>query len=477
MALRLKFKRIYQPKSSFDLTNDGKKPDPLPKEPTSWLITLLTLKPAYIIEHAGLDAYLFVRYLAIVGFIALGGCSSFIILFPVNAVGGGGEEGVDRVSMSNCTKPGRYYAHAVVSWFFYGMIMFIVYRELIFYSNLRNLVMSSPAYSKKLSARTVIFQTVTDQYLEEEQFFKLFEGVKTVWVARGQKSLAKKVAKRQKIAMQLEEALTTMLKKAMKVKLKADKKGEIIEPADEMVFYVPQKKRPTTRLSMFSRSVDTIEYCKEQIPKLNSEIEELQQSYRSVKPMNSIAVEFENQYYAQLAYQCNIHDQPFHFMPKHIGVSPDDIIWGNMRLYWWERLPRSTAAISAIIASIIFWAIPVAFVGMISNITYLTNMVHFLKFIYNMPKVFLGLITSLLPTVMLSVLMMVLPMFIRSMGKLRGEATYQRVELFTQQSYFAFQVIQVFLVTTISSSIAATVTQIIKNPTSIMKLLSANLLL
>jgi hypothetical protein len=60
-------------------------------------------------------------------------------------------------------------------------------------------------------------------------------------------------------------------------------------------------------------------------------------------------------------------------------------------------------------------------------------------------------------------------------AKLSGEPSYSRVELFTQNSYFAFQVIQVFLVTTMTSAASAVVKQIIDKPGSVTSLLANNL--
>ena len=60
-------------------------------------------------------------------------------------------------------------------------------------------------------------------------------------------------------------------------------------------------------------------------------------------------------------------------------------------------------------------------------------------------------------------------------AKLAGEPSLSRVELFTQNAYFAFQVIQVFLVTTLSSAATAVVMQIIENPTNIPSILANNL--
>jgi hypothetical protein len=56
-----------------------------------------------------------------------------------------------------------------------------------------------------------------------------------------------------------------------------------------------------------------------------------------------------------------------------------------------------------------------------------------------------------------------------------GAVSQQEVELKTQSWYFAFQVIQVFLVTTFSSGASTIATQIIQNPTSVPILLAQNL--
>jgi calcium permeable stress-gated cation channel len=61
------------------------------------------------------------------------------------------------------------------------------------------------------------------------------------------------------------------------------------------------------------------------------------------------------------------------------------------------------------------------------------------------------------------------------MSKLGGEVTLPAVELRTQHWYMAFQVVQVFLITTFASGASAVVTQIIKSPGSATSLLAENL--
>lgn len=84
----------------------------------------------------------------------------------------------------------------------------------------------------------------------------------------------------------------------------------------------------------------------------------------------------------------------------------------------------------------------------------------------------MGVITGLLPSVLLAVLMSLVPIIMRLCAKLAGEPSLSRVELFTQAAYFVFQVVQVFLVTTISGSVFSALGDIAKEPSKAFELLS-----
>ena len=161
--------------------------------------------------------------------------------------------------------------------------------------------------------------------------------------------------------------------------------------------------------------------------------------------------------------------------PRFIGFTPSEVVWSNLGITWRTRTIRNILTIGAVVVTIIFWSIPVAVVGAISNITYLTEKVHFLRFILKCPHFLLGVITNLLPVVMLSLLMALLPPYLRLMAKISGLPTLSSIELRTHESYFWFQVIQVFLVTTMTSAASAAVPQILQHPTSITSLLASNL--
>lgn len=60
-------------------------------------------------------------------------------------------------------------------------------------------------------------------------------------------------------------------------------------------------------------------------------------------------------------------------------------------------------------------------------------------------------------------------------AKLGGAPTAAAVELWTQNAYFGFQVVQVFLVTTLASAATSVVTQIITSPSQAPTLLANNI--
>ena len=143
LLLRLKLKRMYEPKSTYDLINDEKKPEPLPQGLWQWFIPLLKKSDNFIIQQAGLDGYFFLRYLFIIcAYCTLSMFYIFPILFAVNASNGEGQEGLDILGFQNVKQPGRYYAHVFCGWVFFWIFMYVIYRELFYYNSLRQRVLS-----------------------------------------------------------------------------------------------------------------------------------------------------------------------------------------------------------------------------------------------------------------------------------------------------------------------------------------------
>jgi hypothetical protein len=162
-------------------------------------------------------------------------------------------------------------------------------------------------------------------------------------------------------------------------------------------------------------------------------------------------IEFSNQSAAHHAYQTVGRESKLKFDPRYIGVQPEEVVWQNLGVTKASRKVKILIATVIIWLMIIFWTIPVAFVGILTNINYLTNKVSFLSFINKIPSPILGVVTGLLPTILLAVLMALVPIFCRLLAKKAGEPTLSAIELKTQSWYFSFQVVQVFLITTFTS--------------------------
>lgn len=421
----------------------------------------------------------------------VGCCITWPVLFPVNITGGGGQAQLDILSYSNInpdTQGNRYYAHAFVAWVYYGFVMYLIFRECVYYINLRQAFLISPFYSNRVSSRTVLFTSVPDEYLDERKLRKVFgNSVKHIWINSDIKEIEKLVEERDKVAFKLEKAEVKLIKLANKERVKTSKgapEENVHPPLDAesgsvASRWVPQKKRPTHRtgpLGLIGKKVDTIDWCRSELARLIPETEAAQAKYLAGndKKIPAVFIEFKSQAEAETAYQVLAHHSGLSMAPSYIGITPKDVVWSSLSISWWQKLVRRYAVIGFITALIIFWAIPVAVVGIISNVSYLENL-SFLTWLKQIPKIIMGVVTGLLPSVMLAILMSLVPVIMRLCAKLSGEPSFSRIELFTQNSYFAFQVIQVFLITTVTSSASAVADQISKNPTAVTSILANSL--
>ena len=250
--------------------------------------------------------------------------------------------------------------------------------------------------------------------------------------------------------------------------------------------YLNEKDRPSHRLPLFKfswmpalpligKKVDTIHYCRKEIARLNVEIEHDQSEPEKFPLMNSAFIQFNNQVAAHMACQSLNHHIPQQMGPRYLEVNPNDVIWENMRIKWWERYMRIALVTCAVAGLIIGWATPVAFVGAISQVSYLSETVPFLKFINGFPSWILGLISGILPPLGLAILMALLPIILRTLARLQGMHTGMTIELAVQGMYFGFLFVQVFLVVSISSGMGPVLDALSKNPTAAAAILAENL--
>jgi len=496
LILRTKQKRVYRPRTYLETLHEGEKSKDLPPGKFSWIKPFKGLDDEYVLNHQSLDGYLYMRFIKMLAVICFVGCCiTWPVLFPVNATAGGTGEEFDLLSFANIpsNQKNRYYAHVFVSWIFFSVVMYIITRETMYFINIRQTYLLAPFNAARMSSRTVLFTDVPEEYRNQQKLASLFGGaMKRSWLATDCKDLTDKVEERDKDALKLETAEIKLSQLANKRRLKWEKKNDKRKDAAPSsdgahaesgllgARFMKDKDRPkhrTGKIPLIGKKVDTIEWTRSELRRLVPEVQKGQMAQQKFdgKLLPSVFVEFHTQQAAEAAYRRMTPKKEPKMNPRAIATAPNQIIWKNLKISKSQRMLRKIGTTTFIVLMILFWSIPVAVVGAISNINYLTDKVPFLSFINDIPSQILGVVTGLLPSVMLAILMALVPIVCRLMAKLSGEVTLGRVELKTQHWYMAFQVIQVFLITTFSSGAASVVTDIIDDPSSATTLLAENL--
>ncbi|RMZ90577.1 hypothetical protein DV736_g2194, partial [Chaetothyriales sp. CBS 134916] len=215
--------------------------------------------------------------------------------------------------------------------------------------------------------------------------------------------------------------------------------------------YVEEKDRDTMRLPIFGwdwmpslpligEKVDTIRYCREQVARLNGEIEEDQRHPERYPLMNSAFVQFNHQVAAHMCCQSVSHHIPKQMAPRMVEIDPNDVVWDNMSIPWWHEYIRTTAVVSIVVCMVIVWAVPVAFTSALAQLSTAAQSYHWLAW-------------------------------------MQGLQSGTQIELSVQKYYLFFLFVQIFLVVTVASSaleFAATFTSV-NGITSIPSLLGKSI--
>jgi hypothetical protein len=180
--------------------------------------------------------------------------------------------------------------------------------------------------------------------------------------------------------------------------------------------WIPHSWRPVHRpIANYGRRVDTIKWTRNRLKQLAPKISKLrrQQKKGQARPLPAAFIEFDSQANAQSAYQTLAHHRANHMFPDIVGLRPQEIMWPSLRMVWWELIVRRFMVQAFIALMVIFWSLPAAIVGIISNVKLLTSEVPFLHWIALLPTEIVGLISGLLPAVALSLLMSAVPFVMR----------------------------------------------------------------
>ncbi|KAJ4374254.1 hypothetical protein N0V83_002995 [Neocucurbitaria cava] len=480
--------RRYYPKIYFPRTYIGTvlEKDRTPchnRSSFEWVHTMRTIPDKFMLYHQSLDSYLFLRFLRTLIFICVvGAILTWPILMPVNATGGGKAKELNRISIGNVKKRKHLYAHATVAWVFFSFVMFTVARERLWLIGLRQAWNLSKTNAKRLSSRTVLFLSAPTATLDEANMQRFFgNDAVRIWPATKGEKLQSLVSARNAKVEELESAEIALIQNVNKeIRKTQGGNNNRNMKYDSLPKQMKKSLRPRHSLHTLpgGKDVDSIDWFRDQVKEKERKVEEVRESNEDTEKSPGAAavfVEFRTQAAAQQKCQQIASSDVLSLTPRYTGIMPNEVNWANLNLAPARRISQEGIALTLVIATIIFWSIPVSLVGALSNIGYLAENYKWLDFLNRLPPSLMSLLSGLVPPLLLSALARYVPNIFRYIFTTFGEPTKTTTELKVLKWYYVFQVLQIFLITTISSGAATVVSQIAKDPTSIPALLADNL--
>ncbi|CAG8547622.1 7201_t:CDS:2 [Paraglomus brasilianum] len=457
-------KRIFEPKTYLV---EERKRSPPPGRFFGWVKSVLTVSQQDVINRAGLEAYLFLRFFKM--------CTSLFVLFsivgvgilvPLNKFGKGGLNGLDQWSIGNIAgETKKLWAHLAVGYFIIITTIIAIFREYKSFIRLRHAYYVRPEHAKSAIATTILVVGIPPELYGTDSLKQMFDvfpgGVKKIWLNRDPLDIPKYIKEREQLVNKLETSALYVIAEYYRLR----KAGKLFE---EESGTIPEKLRPTHRkfVGIGSR-VDSLETYRKEILRLNTKIDKMQKESSRYPPMNSAFIQFNTQLGAQLASSATI--------PRLKEITPDNVVWDNLNVTYFQKLRKRIVVTIIVTALVLLWAIPVATVTTISQLDRLQKQFPFLDFVNNLPKAVIGIIQGVLPAAALAVLLALVPIILRFLSKQEGIVTYSGITASVQAKYFFFLVVNVLLVTTFSSGVSSALPALIKNPTSAIDILGKQL--
>ncbi|KAF8637999.1 hypothetical protein AX16_010631 [Volvariella volvacea WC 439] len=506
LLLKQRLWRIYSPRTH--LPPPQKRAQELPNGLWRWLPALLRMPTKDIIHKNGLDAYMFLRYMKmLITILLVYTIVTFAVIIPVNSINIINlNNGVERISWMNIIEPqdqGRFAAHTTVAYILTFFVIYMINREMRHFVEMRHEFLTSKSHSRLAQARTVLITSVPEDLADEQSLRKFASfvpgGVDKVWLFRDTRELNELYEQRQDACELLEAAESQLLKLAMKAwrkrraaQKKARKAGndvekhqngateEAIEPPSMTLLneLVPAKQRPRHRaglLGILGKKVDTIDWCKTEIARLNKAINEMREQIVKGKFLGSAFIRCNLQAGAHVLAQCISHHQPLMMYDKWMEANPKDIVWQNLDDGALEIRSRFVLSWLATGGLIFAWTFPVAFIGTLSNLDDLCGKVKWLSWVCVAPNPIPGIIQGVLPPALLAALFATLPYILRALAWYQCIPRYSLISLSVYKRFFLFLLVHGFLIVTLSAGITRAVRGIIERPTETVQELASQL--
>lgn len=324
-----------------------------------------------------------------------------------------------------------------------------------------------------ITDRTILLNGIPEELRTEEKIAEIVEKleigkVESVTLCRDWKMLDDLMDRRRHTLRQLEEAWTVYLGQQRKKETlpvsqlppgPSNVESDDNHPREDddliqTVNYSPSvdKLRPTTRIAygIFNfrrKKVDAINYYEEHLRRLDEKIIAARQKEYQPTPMAFVTM--DSVAACQMAVQAVIDPSPMKLLASP-APSPSDVIWTNTYTPRSRRIFLSwTITIFVLVLSIV-WLIPVAALASLLSVCTIEKYApNFAKYMAKPEhEVIASLLTTTVPTVVVSLLNVGVPILYDNLSNMQGFISRSEVELSLISKNFFFSFFNIFLVFT-----------------------------
>jgi hypothetical protein len=172
-----------------------------------------------------------------------------------------------------------------------------------------------------------------------------------------------------------------------------------------------------------------------------------------------------------------LHGAPAIMAETHAFVAPHDVLWNNDNIGYLQRQARCILGLACVYTIVIIWtaicesffsslnilicpsfyliAIKATVVLSFSNLEKLVSLLPWLSILTNLPPSIYGIISGILPPLVLSIAISLVPIVFRLIGTLSGTSLKTILETNVQAQYYFFIVFNVLIMKIVSQSVQA----------------------
>lgn len=480
----------------------------LPELPSSffgWIMPLWRITDQQVLASAGLDAYAFLAFFKMaMKFLVVTFFFSLIIIKPVhdanpeNPKDGDGKDGHDDSSkdilsfnnpMQLLDKDGKLpslpeyfetdylWMYVVFTYLFSALAIYLIWTETRRIIEVRQEYLGTQT---SVTDRTIRLSGIPPDLQEEVKIKEFIESldigkVESVTICRKWKELDDAVAERMNTLRRLEEAYTIHLgyrrvernleslpisqpeppsPRAQNV-LEADEEqnesSSLLAANGQQLIRPYERARPKTSIrygfmGLRSYQVDAIDHYEEKLKQADERVIELRKKEFAPTPLAFVTL--DSVAACQMAMQAVLDPSPRHLIANQ-SPAPIDVIWNNTYLSRRSRMTRSWTITSLIVLSTLLFSVafvPAAFLLNLDNIAKLSK--PFAEFLVD-HKNFKSLINAQLPTLLVSLLVVLGPYLYYWMSWYQGTISQGDVELSAISKNYFFTFFNFFVVFTI----------------------------